>query len=119
MFEILQSTQVIISPEVNQAIHDVLYNGLQLLVLLITTAIGYAVKLAISQLKYKWQQDMALKLVRFAEQKYVDNTEKLNYVKSQIKTTFPRLTDEDVEHLVEASVAQLPKTNEIKASNTP
>lgn len=107
MFDIIRSTATILSPEVTTAVHDLLLNVLQLVSLLVVSSIGLLVKKYINSLNSAWKQKLAYRFVAFAEQRLTANDEKLNYAKGKLKEFFPRLSNEEIEHLVEESVSSL------------
>lgn len=119
MLEILQSTATIVSPAFNQSFNTALSDLIQLAVLGLIGVSSVALKAWIGQMKYDWQKSIALKLVAYAEQKLLTNDDKLTYVKSKLKEALPRLSDQDIDHLVESSVLQLKATLGTINSNPP
>lgn len=115
--DILASTATVLSPEVTSAVHDALSSLLQLVLLLVSTGVAYLVRLLIGQLKSGWKQKLAVRMVRYAEQRCVGNTAKLAYAKSKLKQFFPRLSEEEIDHHIEEAVVLL--KSELRSSTPP
>lgn len=89
---------------------------LKILVPIVGTAVGSLLSYLLYQLtgliKNQKLQEEARKAVAFAEQKLVNNDEKLAYVKNFLKANAGKyLSDQDIDHLVEAAVNALPPTH--------
>lgn len=110
---ILSGTGVIFTPEITQAVHNVLYDLLQLALLAIAAGVSYAVKLCINHLGDGWKARLASRAVKYAEQKFVTNPERLQEAVSVLKTYLPRLSEDEINHLIEEAVANLQKPNTI------
>lgn len=104
---IITSTTTILNPAVNSAISNVLSDLLQLALLLLTTGVGWGVKVWLNSMKSSWKQALAFRLVAYAEQKLTGNPEKLKYVAEQLSKKFPRISADEINHLIEEAVVNL------------
>lgn len=107
MFEVLQSTNSFVSPEILDSVSRVVTELIQLAILTITAAIGYAVKLWINSLNSKWKQALATRLVSYAQQKIDLNDDKLNYVSTELRKFFPKMSEQEMNHFIEEAVLHL------------
>lgn len=104
---VLQSTTTLVSPAFDSAFNQLLTDAIQVALLGLVAIMVYVAKLGISHLKFSLQQKIALKLVRYANQKFLVNEQRLSYVKSKLKKLFPRIDEEELDHAVEAAVVEL------------
>jgi hypothetical protein len=118
MLEILTSTATIINPQVNQTVHDTLLSLLQFALLGLSAAVSYGVKLWINSMQSSWKKAIAERLVKYAEQKIAPNDEKLAYVAQKMHDHFPRLSEEEIHHLLEEAVANLGSSDTVTVSTT-
>jgi hypothetical protein len=107
MFSIFTSTATIVNPQLNAAVSSVLSDLLQVVLLGVVSLIGWAVKIWLNSMNSSWKKTVAMRLVSYAEQKIVGNDEKIKYVSQKINEHFPRLGQEEVQHLIEEAVVQL------------
>jgi hypothetical protein len=104
---VLLSTATIVNPQITQQIGNVLNDILQLALLCLISGIGWLVKLGISHMGSAWKQAMAKRLVAYASQQIDSNTDKINYVAMQMHEKFPRISQEEIHHLIEEAVVGL------------
>jgi hypothetical protein len=107
MFNVFTSTATIVNPQITQQIGNVLSDVLQLVLSLLVAGIGWAVKLWISNMNSAWKQALAKRLVSYAEQKIETNDAKIGYVAQQMHEKFPRMSEEEIHHLIEEAVVGL------------
>jgi hypothetical protein len=110
MLDIISSTSTIISPQVTQSIHNTLTDLLQLVLLGVTTLAGLAIRTWLASMNSGWKKSVAIRLVKFAEQRLASNKEKLDYVALKLHEHFPRLSEEEIHQLLEEAVNNLSLT---------
>ena len=118
MLEILTSTATIVDPQITKTFHDLLLTILQAAALGLSLAVSYGVKLWINSMNSGWKKAIAERLVKFAEQKFLTNEDKLNYVSEKMSEHFPRLKEEEIHHLLEEAVSNLQPSTNISVSAT-
>ncbi len=121
---ILASTSTIVNPQLTQSIHDLVSSLAQLAVLAVSTGIGWLIKLAISRLKYDWEKKLATRVVAYAEMKIEGGPEKRAFVAQKLHEKFPRLSAEEIDHMLEEAVLTIksvesPTKVEVAAAPTP
>ena len=104
---ILASTATIVSPQITQQIGTVLNDVVQLALLLLVSGIGWLVKLGINHMGSTWKQSVAKRLVAYASQKIDANDAKVGYVAAQMHEKFPRMSQDEIHHLLEEAVVGL------------
>lgn len=109
--DILTSTATVVNPQLTATIHNTLVDLLQLTLLGLSAAASYGVKIWINSMNSSWKKAIALRLVKFAEQRLLGNKEKLDYVAKKLHEHFPRLGEEEISQLIEEAVADLPSSN--------
>jgi hypothetical protein len=107
MFNVLASSSTIVNPAVTEGVHNILADVLQFGLLALTTAATWAVKLGINHLNSGWKQAVAYRLVAFAENRIPTDPEKLAYVSKSLSAHFPRLSADEIQHLIEEAVYNL------------
>lgn len=107
MLDVIASTSTIVNPQLTSGVHDVLYSLLQLAAIGLTTGATWAIKLWINSMNSGWKQTIAARLVKYAQQRIPSNGEKLRYVSEKLHDHFPRLSVEEISHLLEESVSDL------------
>lgn len=107
MFDTIASSGTILNPAVTSGIHDAILTILQTLIIAVSGGVAWLVKLAISRLKFDWQKAIAARVVAFAEMKLIGSAEKRQYVAAKLHEKFPRLTEEEISHLLEEAVLNL------------
>ncbi len=103
----LISTAAILSPSFNQALNNTLTDVLELVLIGVATLLGLALKAWISNMKNGIVRAVASTLVAYAEQKIVSNDDRQAYVAGQLSAKFPRLSREEIKHIIEEAVIQL------------
>jgi len=118
---VITSTTTIVNPQLTAAVHDFLYSALQLVSIGAATLVSYGAKIWINSMNSKWKQAIASRVVKYAEQRIIGNPAKLEYAKTYLKEHFPRLADDEVEHLVEEAVnnLSLAESSTLPTSSTP
>lgn len=119
MSNIITSTTTILNPQFNQVVHDTLLNLLQLAALGLSAGVAYGTKLWINSMNSGWKQTLATRLVKFAEQRLIGSPEKLAYVSQKLAEHFPRLSQEEINHLIEEAVNNLPGSTTTTTTVTP
>ncbi len=107
MLNVLTSTATIVNPAVTEGVHNILTDVLQFGLLALTTAATWAVKLGINHLGSSWKQAVAYRLVAFAENRIPTSPEKLAYASKKLSSHFPRLSADEIQHLIEEAVYNL------------
>lgn len=108
MFEQIMSTTTILSPQFNQAVNSLLSDIFLLVATGVATLAGMGIRYWISKLKIGIVKTIAEKLVAFAEQKFgIDNEAKRQYVAAELSKRFPRISADEIEHILEAAVVAL------------
>jgi len=110
MFDVLTSTAGVMTPEVNGALNNLLLTGIHAGMLALVAGLTWGVKLGINSMKSGWKRTIAERLVKFAYQRIAPNEEKRKYVAVKLHEKFPRISEEEIEHLLEEAVVNL-KTN--------
>lgn len=118
MFEILGSSDTIINPQITAAVHDFLFNAIQLAILTILPAIGYGVKLWISSMKTGWKKAFAERMVKVAQQTITGDGAKFTFVSDKISEHFPRLSQDEIQHLIEEAVHNIAPANTVTVTAT-
>jgi len=121
VFEVLASTATILNPQVDAAVHDLLLNALNVVLMAAVAIAGSAINNWRMSLKSGWKQTLATRLVSYAEQKIEGNEARRLYVANQLSAKFPRLQPDEIDHLLEEAVLNLkiqttqpPPTQEVK-----
>ena len=104
---ILTSTVTIVSPALSSALDTTLKDLLNLIAIGVMTLTGMGIRLWISNMKSGLTKMVALKLVSYAEQKFIDNAEKQKYVADELSKRFPRIASAEIQHILEAAVVEL------------
>lgn len=107
MLEVAQSTSTVVDTQVATAVSQLMSLGLQAVLLALTTAITWGVKLGLNSMKSAWKRTIAARLVRFAQQRITPNEEKRKYVAVKLHERFPKISEEEIEHLLEEAVVNL------------
>lgn len=107
MIEVITSTATIVNPELNGAINQLLVTGLHAALLALVGGLTWGVKLGLNSMKSSWKRTIAERLVKFAFQRIEPNEEKRAYVAGKLHEKFPRISKEEVEHLLEEAVVNL------------
>jgi len=107
MFDVLASTASILNPQVNEAIHTLLMDTLNLVLLAVVGIAGSAINKWRMSMKSSWKQTVASRLVAYAEQKLQDNAARRQYVAAQLAQIFPRIQPDEIDHLLEEAVLNL------------
>lgn len=107
MNEIITSTATILNPQVSGAVHDLLLTALQAVTLLAVSGLTYGIKLGINSMNSGWKQKVAGRLVAFAAQRIAPNDEKRAYVAAKLHEQFPRIEEEEIDHLLEQAVVNM------------
>lgn len=108
MFDLIASSGTILTPQLTATVHDAIVSVFSLALTGLVTAAGVGIKLWINSMQSGWKRALAERLVKYAEQKYLNNDEKLQYVSQKMSEHFPRLSQEEIHHLLEAAVHDLP-----------
>lgn len=119
MLSVLTSSATLVSPQINQLYQQTLSNLLQLVLLLASSGIGWAAKMWISH-----QHNVVTKFVADQAVKYVEQTlgsksneEKYAAAAEVMSQRFPKLSQDEVKHLIESSVFDL--QSQLQAAVTP
>lgn len=107
MLDVITSTATIVNPEITGAVNSLLQTGIQAALLALVGAVTWGVKLGINTMKSGWKRTVAERLVKFAAQRFTPNEEKRAYVAAKLHERFPRITQEEIEHLLEEAVVNL------------
>lgn len=104
MTDVLTSTATIVNPAINSAVHDLLLSLLQLALLGLSTLAAIGIKKWKDSLNSGWKRALAERGVKYAEQRFTDNAEKRREVSKLLSAKFPRMTESEIEHLLEEAV---------------
>lgn len=104
MLDVITSTATIINPEVTGAVNQFLVTGIQAALLALVGGLTWGVKLGLNSMKSGWKRTVAQRLVKFAAQRIVPNEDKRAYVATKLHKQFPRISEEEIEHLLEEAV---------------
>jgi hypothetical protein len=107
MLDVLASSGTVVNSQVTAAIHNTLLDVLGLLLNVLVAGGIWAMKTWLASMKSDWKRALAERLVKYAEQKIGDNEEKRQWVASQISAKFPRISQDEVNHLLEEAVVNL------------
>lgn len=107
MFDVITSTATIVSPQVNTAINHILGSLLELILAgLGTIAIAALQSFRKSQQSW-WKKAIAERAVKFVQQRYFENDEKQKEASKLISQHFPRISEQEVAHLMEEAVVNM------------
>lgn len=108
---VFSSTQAILSPEFTQQLHTSLVDLLNLALLALTSFAAMGIKLWMNSMNSGWKKVVAERAVKYVEQKLTDGSsqDKFNQAAKILSDHFPRISQEEVAHLIEASVLDLTK----------
>jgi len=107
MIDVITSTATIVNPQINGAINAILHDLLQLILAgLGTLALAALQNYRKSQQSF-WKKAIAERAVKFVQQRYLENQEKQNQAAKLISEHFPRLSEEEVHHLLEEAVVNM------------
>lgn len=109
MLDVIASTATIMNPEVNGAVNQLLTTGIQAALLALVAGATWAVKLGVNSMKSGWKRTVAQRLVKFAAQRITPNQDKRAYVAAKLHKQFPRISEEEIEHLLEEAVVNFKK----------
>ncbi len=109
MLDVIRSTATIVNPEVTGAVNQLLVTGIQAALLALVAGLTWGVKLGLNSMKSSWKRTIAERLVKFAFQRIQPNEEKRAYVATKLHEKFPRISQEEIEQLLEEAVVNLKK----------
>lgn len=104
MYDVISSTATLLNPQFNNAFNTLLHDALQLVLLGLSTLAAAGIAKWKASLNSKWKQAIAERAVKFVEQKFVDNAEKQKQAAEVISSHFPRMSVEEIQHLMEEAV---------------
>jgi hypothetical protein len=107
MLEVITSTATIINPQITGAVNDMLTVGLKAALIGVTALLSWGIKVGVSSIKSSWKRAIAQRLVAYASKKLTDNESKRQYVAHQLHVQFPRISEEEANHLLEEAVVNL------------
>jgi len=108
--EVLQSTGAVMgSTSLGIAIDNILAQLLQLVFLLLATGTSYGVKLWINHMQSGWKKTVVERFVKYAEDKFIAEagSAKYEWVSKAVSNHFPRLSQDEVAHLISEAVINL------------
>lgn len=109
MFEVIASSQQVVNAQVTSSLHEAISSLLDLVVIAVSGGAAWLIKLGISKLRFEWQKGIANRVVSYAEMKLVGSQEKREYAAKRIHEKFPRLSEDEINHLLEEAVLNLQK----------
>lgn len=104
MFDTIASTGTLVNPAINSAFNQLLSDVLQLALLGLTTLAAIGIKKWKDSLNSGWKKALAERGVKYAEQRFLDNTAKRAEVAKLLSSKFPRISAEEIDHLLEEAV---------------
>lgn len=97
---------------------ELLKASLPMIGTLVGSLLSYLLYYLTGLIKSQTLQDETRKAVAYAEQKLVDNKDKLAYVETFLQArTGGKLSQQDMAHLIEAAVLALPNTHPNESKN--
>ena len=98
----------LMTPQLNSSLHNLLVDLLQTVLLGVVSAAGYGIKIWINSMNSSWKKTLTERLVKYAEQKIADDTDKQKWVADQLSAKLKgRVTPDEVSHLIEEAVVNL------------
>ena len=101
------ATTTALDPQIANTISELMGLGLQAALLTLTTAMAWGVRIGLASMKSEWKRTLAARLVRFAEQRIEPTDERREYVAEKLHKQFPKISKEEIEHLLEEAVVNL------------
>lgn len=105
--DVITSTATIVNPEVTGIVNELFLTAFKAGLLFLVSGATWGIKTWLSSMKSGWKRAISARLVAFAQQRMTTSEEKRQYVAQKIHDKFPRLKQEEVEHLLEEAVANL------------
>lgn len=102
--------QIMGDPAVHGAIVNAVVAVLGAALTAVATLAGMLIKTKLHAENSTWKQNLAYRLVCYAENKVLGNAEKQQYVADQLHQKFPSIDPEEVKHLIEEAVIKLQTT---------
>lgn len=107
MFDLIGSTATIVNSQFTGAFHNTVLSLMQLGLLALVAGANWALKMWLESMHSGWKRAIAERAVKYAEQKFLDNTEKQKQAAALISSHFPRISQDEVQHLLEEAVVNL------------
>jgi hypothetical protein len=118
MFDVIKSSATLVNPQFNTAFNQLLTDALQLILIGLASLVSFAVREWMKSQNSGWKKMIAERLVKYAEQKITDNTDKQKWVADKMSEHFPRMKSEEIQHHIEEAVVNLKAQIDAPATTT-